>query len=54
MWRVPKVGLRGIQTNSFYYRVIKVWNELPSDVVNASTVNTFKARLDCALKILQT
>ena len=35
VWRVPKDGLRGIQTNSFYYRVIKAWDELPSEVVNA-------------------
>ena len=48
VWRVPKDGLREIQTNSFYYRVIKVWKELPSDAVNATTVNAFKARLDSA------
>ena len=37
-----------------YYRIIKVWNELPSEVVNAPTVNTFKARLDGAWKNLPT
>jgi hypothetical protein len=52
VWRVPKDGLRGLQTNSFYYRVIKAWNELPSEVVNAPTVNAFKARLDSAWKNL--
>ena len=52
VWRAPKVGLRGIQTNSFYYRVIKVWNELPSEVVNAPTVSAFKASLDSAWKNL--
>ena len=54
MWRDPKDGVRGIQANSFYYRIIKVWNELPSEVVNAPTVNTFKARLDGAWKNLPT
>ena len=38
VWRVPKDGLRGLQTNSFYYRVIKAWNELPSEVVNAPII----------------
>jgi len=40
---------------SFYYnlrkhffsvRIVNVWNSLPNSVVNASTVNAFKARLD--------
>ena len=44
VWRDPKDGVRGIQANSYYYRIIKVWNELPSEVVNAPTVNTFKAK----------
>ena len=52
VWRVPKDGLRRLQTNSFYYRVIKAWNELLSEVVNAHTVNAFKARLDSVRKNL--
>ena len=54
VWREPKDGVRGIQANSYYYRIIKSWNELPSEVVNASTVNSFKARLDHAWKNLPT
>ena len=47
VWRNPKDGVRGLQANSFYYRIIKVWNDLPPDVVNAPTINTFKERLLC-------
>ena len=52
VWRIPKDGLKWLQTNSFYYLVIKAWNELSSEVVNAPTVNAFKARLDSVWKNL--
>ena len=39
-------GKRGTQTNSFYFRVAKEWNNLPSHIVNAENTNTFKNRLD--------
>ena len=42
----PKDGMRGIQTNSFYYRVIKTWNDLPRTVVNAKNIESFKYQLD--------
>ena len=45
---MPKDGTRGIQANSFYYRTIKNWNELPRNVVNATTINSFKKQLDDA------
>ena len=41
-------GERGLQTNSFYFRVTKQWNELPVQVVEAPSINTFKNRLDAA------
>ena len=44
--RIPKDGSRGLQANSFYYRHSKTWNNLPADVVNAPTINSFKNRLD--------
>ena len=44
----PKDGTRGLQTNSFYYRVIRTWNNLPRIVVNAGNINSFKCRLDKA------
>ena len=44
--RRPKDGTRGVQFNSFYYRAPRLWNELPNEVVNAPTINTFKNRLD--------
>jgi len=30
----------------FSERIIHVWNSLPSNVVNASTVNEFKSKID--------
>jgi len=35
-----------LRKNFFSQRVVHYWNELPSSVVTASTVNTFKNRLD--------
>ena len=35
-----------LRKNFFSQRVVHHWNELPDSVVNASTVNTFKNRLD--------
>ena len=43
---VPKDGTNGIQSNSFYYRVIKTWNELPIEVATAETLDAFKNRFD--------
>ena len=43
---VSNDGIRGVQANSFYFRVPKIWNNLPSDVVDAKTLDTFKNRLD--------
>ena len=45
---MPKDGSRGIQYNSFYFRVANRWNNLPSDVVKSENINTFKARIDRA------
>ena len=42
----PLDGKRGVHTNSFYCRVVDLWNSLPSTVVDAPTLNTFKNRLD--------
>ena len=44
--RTPSDGARGPQSKSFYYRSIREWNDLPEDVVMASSVNEFKNRLD--------
>ena len=43
---MAKDGARGVQTNSFYYRTVRPWNELPSQVVTADTLNSFKNRFD--------
>ena len=39
-------GTRGIQSNSFYYRTAKTWNNLPKEVVDARNLNSFKNLLD--------
>ena len=46
----PRDGDRGAHSNFFYTRISRTWNELPSDVVDAGNINTFKARLDIHLK----
>jgi len=35
-----------LRANFFSYRVVNLWNRLPDDVISASSVNTFKSRLD--------
>ena len=35
-----------VRKNFFSNRVVDAWNELPQYVVDAETVNSFKARLD--------
>ena len=42
----PVDGVRGNQFNAFYFRTNRRWNDLPSKVVDAETVNTFKNHLD--------
>ena len=44
----PRDGVRGNQTNSFYYRTTNVWNNLPRHVVSANNLNSFKNELDKA------
>ena len=41
-----KDGLTGPQSNFFFQRTTKMWNDLPSYVVDADNVNQFKNRLD--------
>jgi len=35
-----------LRANFFSFRVVNLWNRLPSDVVSAPSVNAFKSRLD--------
>jgi len=35
-----------LRSNMFSFRVVSLWNSLPSDVVSAPSVNAFKVRLD--------
>ena len=48
IWNRPKDGTRGIQANSFYFRVALTWNDRPQNVVEAENIDIFKARLDDA------
>jgi len=41
-----------IRKRSFTVRVVRHWNRLPSDVVDASSLETLKVRLDKALSNL--
>ena len=43
---IPRDGVRGAQLNSFYFRTTRMWNNLPKQVVNATTLDTFKKMLD--------
>ena len=46
-YRIVKNSFRlDFRTNFFSNRVVNIWNELPQYVVDAETVNSFKARLD--------
>ena len=45
-----KDGLRGLQSNLFYFRVIQQWNALPCDVVDLLSNTIFKKRLNLAWK----
>ena len=46
----PIDGVRGVHYNSFYNRTARQWNDLPSHVVDATSVDMFKNRFDEANK----
>ena len=46
VWQIPKDGVRGLQSNSFYHRTTQTWNNLPREVVDAPNINSFKGLLD--------
>ena len=41
-----KDGIRGSQRNSFYHRVVDVWNRLPKKVAESKSIDSFKNNLD--------
>ena len=48
----PKLSCTDRALNSFAFRVVNVWNSLPSSVIESSSVNLFKSRLDAQTDIL--
>ena len=50
VWKKPKDGTRGLQSNSFYFRTLQNWNDLPRSAAHANTINVFKNELDEAWK----
>ena len=38
-----------VRKNFFSQRVVNDWNKLPETVVNSTSINMFKKRLDCRL-----
>ena len=52
LWKAPKDGASGLQTNFFYFRTIKTWNELPKEIVHAKSIGSFKNKIDEAWKDL--
>ena len=49
-----KVKKHHVKTNSFHNfftnRIVNPWNNLPSEIVNAATMNTFKNKVDSYYK----
>ena len=41
-----EIARRSQREQFFYNRTAKLWNSLPSEIVNAQSVNGFKASLD--------
>ena len=39
-------GIRGKQRNSFHYRTAATWNDLPRNVADSKSVDTFKSNID--------
>ena len=53
-WKIkkPHTGTKS-RKKFFDYRVINMWNELPANVVEKQTINSFKARLDRHMKLMR-
>ena len=44
---------KDIRKYSFTNRVVEIWNEIPSDIKNAATLNSFKNRIDKNKKLVK-
>jgi len=45
-WNYSNQDVRQSDKNIFSLRIVNEWNELPHDLVDAPSINTFKNRLD--------
>ena len=52
VWKAPKDCVRVLQANFFYFQTIKTWNELPNQIINVKSIDSFKNELDEAWKEL--
>ena len=52
IWKEPKDDMRGLQVNFFYFRKIKIWNELRKEIVHFTSIDLIKKKLDDAWKDL--
>ena len=50
--KAPKDSVRELQANLFYFQTIKTWNELPKEIVPATSIDSFKTKLDEVRKYL--
>ena len=42
----PKLSNSSVRNNFFSYRIIKIWNKLPEDLLTSSSLYTFKINLN--------
>jgi len=46
-WKLERSHLKHVKTQNFFFnRIIPIWNDLPSEIVEVETVNNFKNKFD--------
>ena len=49
--KILKKGVKlNVRKNFFSQRVVNDWNKLPENVMNSTSINMFKKRLDCHVR----
>ncbi len=44
-WNFNVPNVKGIESNTFYFNVIKDWNSLPNNLKNCENIHTYKKRV---------